>query len=568
MKINDPDDVYISCNAQDEDWVDEWLLPRLRRANLRVQLSYEQRAGVSIIENIQSAIDQSYCTVIVLTPHWIDDQWRNFDGALAASNDPAAQQGKVIPLLLHDCQIPRHLAFRQYRDFRRREKWESQCTHLIRDIKDKIPLRAPILVGKTSDWGAWREWVWRYRREIRNNSAIAIAVYLVLALILNVIPFDRRAGWISLQLNAPNATYLLRAGEVLLVGGNNTEYGCDKTQSGIWRSADDGKSWQVISVPDLCFSDSNQGRVLADIRGFASSTARPTRIYAATSNVGLLRSDQAGESKSWHLTSNAEPGNRKLLAVAVHPQNPDQVFVVLESGGLYRSDTAGASWQRLDQRKDSIICPSGKMPLLGLFSVGAITVTPRYLIAGTSDPGNLSEGVHVPAGLYASEDSGNCWRLLEAGADAYEYRKLVYLPSAEPSAGEHILGLTKNWKMEPKDKTQSVWRIDVTESSPARETLWNHIDVIGDVIAQGDTWYAVTLRGDVFRGPLTSPSEGESLPSALPCSVLACDVSLASGNRGGLPLLLVASPALDGKLFGGRVLRFDAQVDWFHSFVP
>lgn len=85
------------------------------------------------------------------------------------------------------------------------------------------------------------------------------------------------------------------------------------------------------------------------VRGFA---IHGQRLYAAVEVGGVLRSDDTGQS--WALAAGSD-GNPDLNGppdpfvypdvhdIAVHPSNPDLVFVAT-GGGFYRSGDGGATW--------------------------------------------------------------------------------------------------------------------------------------------------------------------------------------------------------------------------------
>ena len=57
-------DVFISHSAVDRDWVDEWLLPKLEAAGLRVLVDYRDFvAGTPRLRSIEEAITNTRRTV-------------------------------------------------------------------------------------------------------------------------------------------------------------------------------------------------------------------------------------------------------------------------------------------------------------------------------------------------------------------------------------------------------------------------------------------------------------------------------------------------------------------------
>ena len=68
-------DVFISCSQAEREWVDEWLLPRLEQAGLRVAVDYRDFiVGMPRIDNIERAVNHSRHTIVVLTTNWLDSE--------------------------------------------------------------------------------------------------------------------------------------------------------------------------------------------------------------------------------------------------------------------------------------------------------------------------------------------------------------------------------------------------------------------------------------------------------------------------------------------------------------
>ena len=104
-------DVFISYSSQDADWVRDWLLPRLEKAELRVCIDYRDfQIGVARLVNIERAIKRSTRTLLILTPNWVENEWNNFDALLLQTKDPAGLRRRLLPLMLRKCELPDRLA--------------------------------------------------------------------------------------------------------------------------------------------------------------------------------------------------------------------------------------------------------------------------------------------------------------------------------------------------------------------------------------------------------------------------------------------------------------------------
>lgn len=546
-----PYDVFISHSPADREWVATWLLPHLEQAGLRVAVDYRDfTVGMPRIENIERAIEHSRRTIVVLTPNWLDSEWNAFEALLLRTMDPAARQRKLLPVLLQPCGLPALIDSLERIDLTVERHWDRELRRLTRDIQDVVPVAAPWKEpGSLRNLLQWKRWIRRYRRELRRGVAAIFVAWLMMSIGLQLPPFQPRLVWTSLGVKASDATQLARAGDVLLIGGNNKDRGCDQVNWGLWRSPDNGQRWEVVPAP-LEFTPVDQGCLLADIMGFAVSPGQSERIYAATSDVGLLYSSDAG--RTWQRTGEEGLTSKQLVAVTVDPTNPERVFVAAQGGGLFRSDDGGQRWQRLDRQTGEVACEHGQ-PLTGTLAVGALLATPGRVVVGTGDPFELTD-VHAQSGLYISADGGRCWYTVN-GSGRDEYLALAYAPTP---TGDYVLTLVQDWWKQFDEDPFGIWRVNLTTPAPTRHLLWTGNRAIPRLLVEGDRWYVVTPFGGVVSGTLDVPAHIQDLPRVWPCITLAClDMALAPDQAPGPPLLLA----------NGWVLRLQ-QGPWWRLVQP
>lgn len=89
----------------------------------------------------------------------------------------------------------------------------------------------------------------------------------------------------------------------------------------------------------------------------------------------------------------------RVVAIAVNPKNKSQYFVGVASGGVWRTDNDGTTYQPVFDHE-------------GSYSIGAITIDPkqpRTVWVGTGEA-NAQRSVSWGDGVYRSDDSGRTWK--------------------------------------------------------------------------------------------------------------------------------------------------------------
>lgn len=109
---------------------------------------------------------------------------------------------------------------------------------------------------------------------------------------------------------------------------------------GLWRSIDNGDSWEILT----------EGTLISGVSGIAVDYANSNIIYVSTGDedtdenpsVGIFKSINGG--KTWIQTG--FPTNiSKIGEIFISPTNSNMLWVV-SSGGIYKSIDAGVSWVR------------------------------------------------------------------------------------------------------------------------------------------------------------------------------------------------------------------------------
>jgi photosystem II stability/assembly factor-like uncharacterized protein len=120
--------------------------------------------------------------------------------------------------------------------------------------------------------------------------------------------------------------------------------------------------------------------------------ADKTLIYVGAEAHGLYRKEV--DDRHWEQLTNGMPPMPQARPIAIHPQQPDIVFVGTQRG-IYRSQDRGDHWQRMD-------LPEGRI----VWSIQFHPHNPQVMYLGT-------EGSEV----YISHDGGEHWQYLSTIAN-------------------------------------------------------------------------------------------------------------------------------------------------------
>ncbi len=98
-------------------------------------------------------------------------------------------------------------------------------------------------------------------------------------------------------------------------------------------------------------------------------------------------------------TTPANPVTGRIITIAVHPTNPDIVFVGTASGGLYRTLNGQAAQPTWTPMMDTVQLQSTGLPALGTLAIGAIAFAPSnpnivYIGTGEQFTGYFGSGLY------------------------------------------------------------------------------------------------------------------------------------------------------------------------------
>lgn len=130
-------DVFISYSHRDAEWVRDWLLPRLEAEGLRVCIDFRDfELGVPSLDNMADAARRSRKTLFVMTPNWTVSEFGQFEALVTQTIDPVGRKGRLLPLMLKDCDLPARLQLLTYADFRDADRWDEELARVVASIRD------------------------------------------------------------------------------------------------------------------------------------------------------------------------------------------------------------------------------------------------------------------------------------------------------------------------------------------------------------------------------------------------------------------------------------------------
>ena len=154
---------------------------------------------------------------------------------------------------------------------------------------------------------------------------------------------SRQIGRISVHPRDPNIAFVAALGHPF---GPNQE-------RGLFRTRDGGTTWERVlfvddetGAIDVVIDPVNPRNVYAS---FWPVYRRPWELYSGGNGSGPYKSVDGGST--WTELKNGLPvGMKGRIGLAVSPSRHDRVWAIVEAkdGGVFRSDDAGATWQRMN----------------------------------------------------------------------------------------------------------------------------------------------------------------------------------------------------------------------------
>ncbi len=313
---------------------------------------------------------------------------------------------------------------------------------------------------------------------------------------------------------------------------------------GIFRSDDGGQSWHNISDGQL-----NTGSIGA----LTVAPSDPNVIYAGTGEHavrGVMTSPGDGVYKSvdggetWrHL---GLEDSRHISEIAVHPQNPEHLYVAVqgavhgdsEARGVYRSTDGGQSWEKVFYVDATT----------GAADLSMDPTNPRILYAGMWDhrryPWTVRSG-GPGSGIFKSTDGGDNWEELTEGLPDTLGKVAV---SVSPAMPNRVYA-----NIEAEGEKGGVYRSDDGGKN------WRQVN--SDRITVARAWYYI----EVFADPV-NPNEVYVLNAPVLHSIDGgASFSTISVNHGDQHDLWINPDNPDNMILGndgGAAITFNGGESW------
>jgi len=284
-------------------------------------------------------------------------------------------------------------------------------------------------------------------------------------------------------------------------------YYMGSTGGGIWKTTDDGISWNNISdkflntgtVGAIAVSESNPNIVVAGMGEHAA------RGVMTSMGDGVYKSTDAG--KTWkHIGLDF---TRHISDVVIDPVNPDIIFIAAqgaqysrsEDRGVYRSRNGGQSWEKVLYVDHNTGASSLSMDMKNpLILYAAMWQHRRY-------PWKMESGGENSA-LYKSTDGGSSWEKLKEGLPEKFGKAGISVSRANPELVFAVI--------EAEGTKGGVYRSDDAGKK------W--IQINKDRINIARSWYYMEIFADpqnenivyVLNAPLTKSIDGGKTFNPLP----------------------------------------------------
>lgn len=264
--------------------------------------------------------------------------------------------------------------------------------------------------------------------------------------------------------------------------------------SGVWKTDDDGASWQAIfenyastSIGDIAVAPSNPDVVWV-------GTGEANLFRASMAGVGIYKSVDGART----FTHAGLTDTQTISRVVVHPTNTDIVYVAAsghewtdnETRGVFKTTDGGRSWQKVFYRS----------PRTGAIDLVMDPVDPNTLYAAMwqrirrkwSDP--RTEAGYSEGGVWKTTDGGRTWIDANDGLPAPQFRGRIGLDVSRSNPNV-IYALVDNYEpgRPAREGERDAYTRPIFEGRIKSAEVYRSDD-------KGKSWRKVTENNDFMLG--------------------------------------------------------------------
>jgi hypothetical protein len=133
-------DLFVIHADADRAWVDGYLKHAMGLDPARVMTPRDFRLGASTAGEFERGVTSSRFTLLVLSPAFLTDRWAEFGESLVTFSSVDEGRNRLLVLILHPCQAPLRLRFRESLDCTNWTRWDDEAARLRRHLDAPEPV--------------------------------------------------------------------------------------------------------------------------------------------------------------------------------------------------------------------------------------------------------------------------------------------------------------------------------------------------------------------------------------------------------------------------------------------
>lgn len=305
-------------------------------------------------------------------------------------------------------------------------------------------------------------------------------------------------------------------------------------ERGVFRTRDGGKTWEKIlfkndstGVADLAMDPSDPDVLYA---GFWQAGRKPWLLVSGGAGSGLWKTTDGGDH--WidiTRSPGLPPGIWGNIGIAISPANPRRVWALIEadSGGVYRSDDAGATWHFVNGDRN-------------------LRQRAWYFSRLTPDPQDSNTVYAGNVGGYVSHDGGRTFVSGLGNGDTHDYWIDPTNPKRIAVAGDPGITISNNGvQTRANIPTGQYYHVHLTNASP--------YDVCGAEQDGGVDCFPIRAANAGGRGGRGGGAGGRGgAPAAAATPAPQWDFPPRYGGAGGESGYVASDPLDPDVTFGGN----------------